>query len=128
MLTFVKNEIFIIKHIITMDRIDRIITETINHYLSEDENKNAAQKDDEKGTDQYAAVLDKENQNGELNIRKLASRISGIPTSTKDKSNVNKLNSIQSKLRKKIKREKGASGGRFHLTQGEVSDISQTIS
>lgn len=106
--------------------IDKIITEEINYYLFEDETSVNDETKSDKGTDQYAAVLEKENEDGELNIRKLASKMTGIPTSTKDKSNVNKLNSVQSLLRKKIKGEKGASGGRFHLTKSEVSDIAQT--
>lgn len=125
MLIFYKIKLFIKKKIMN---IDKIITEEINYFLFEDDEQssNDSEAKSNKGTDQYAAVLEKENEDGELNIRKLASKMTGIPTSTKDKSNVNKLNSVQSLLRKKIKGEKGASGGRFHLTKSEVSDIAQT--
>lgn len=105
-----------------MNRIDRIIAEEINRFLFEDENVGSSKP---QGADQYADELANANKSGELNIRKLASKISGIPTSTKNKKNVNRLNSVQSKLRKEIYGEKGSNGGTMHLHADEMSDIAQ---
>lgn len=106
--------------------IRSIINEEINNYLHKMIVKEDSSSEKEsQENDQYAAELEKDADSGELNIRKLASKISGIPTSTDNKANVNKLNSIQSALRKKIKREEGFNGGTMHLNSDDVSQIAR---
>lgn len=114
-----------------MKNINQIISEEIHRYIinemfgEEKDEYNSSQSERSRENDQYANELERDADSGELNVRKLASKISGIPTSTKNKSNVNKLNSIQSALRKKIKREEGFNGGTMHLSDDDVSQISQ---
>ena len=117
--------------------IDKIISEEINSYI----NKNIVQEDkasdisqsssddtSTKGTGQYSSYLEDLNDEGGLNLRKIVSRITGIPTSTKNKSNVNKLNAATSKIRKQIKREEAPGGGHYKLPKSTAADIAQELS
>jgi hypothetical protein len=105
--------------------INRIINEEYEEKDKDDDNNSGIKKH---GFDQYQNELKALHDNGELNYRQLASNIYGIPTSTKSKATVSKLNSKASALRKKIEGEPAPSGGHYHLTATDASNIAQELS
>lgn len=120
-----------------MDKLDRIIKESIARVLAESEKNGKSapsgrfgNKEMKKGAgkrSQLGRELDAERKKGTLNVRGLASIITGIPTSTKDHQQMVDLNSETSKLRKKIANEPAEGGGRFDLDDEEKSKIQQAL-
>lgn len=140
-----------------MKKIDTIIDESINSYIDsiiqEEKSEKKKEKSESKksgskskkskkdstptdkenaestrGTEQFADFLEDLNDSGRLNIRKLASELTGIPTATDNKKNVDDLNAAQSALRKQIKGIEAPSGGHYRLDKKTASKISQVLS
>ena len=119
-----------------MDKLDRIIKESISRVITESE-KNAnrvasklgykAAKNTKGKRSQLGRELDAERKKGTLNVRGLASVIYGIPKGTKNHKQMVKLNGKTSELRKKIAYEPGEGGGHFDLDDEEKSAIEQAL-
>ena len=116
-----------------MKNINKLINEEINKYLNRhifylnEEEENDNDYESNRKADQYANTLKSLMDNGEMNLRKVVSHMTGIPTDTKDKSNVNKLNAATSAYRKKILGEPGSSGGKMHLDSEDISDFQNQL-